>query len=540
MSPNRNDRGVLPLCAASVALLLVFAACTSDDPVAESAGTDADTSPTTALVADDEISAAGETAGDQAAGEFGTVEEYLDGLNDHGYEGMVLIREGEDETVRSYGFADREAELGWDTTTVFDIGSITKQFTGAAIVRLEMDGLLAVDDTLADHLDGLPPEIGAITLHQLLTHTAGFPGGLGDDYAPIGREEYIALAVDAYAGQPGEAFSYSNTGYSLLGAVIESATGDSYEVYLREALFEPAGMTNTGYVLPDWSDDVVAVGYGGEEAFGRPNDQTWDIDGPYWHLRANGGILSTVEDMMRWHEALLNDDVLDDAAKEKFFGMHVAEDPGSPFHYGYGWTVAETPDHGTLITHNGGNGVFFADFLRFVDEDITIFVATNNAPDSGEGTGVGLALAALGTDPFAAFEPGDDRDDDDGGGNCGLGFPTRAAVLADLDETTQLDEFPDTEQGRVAAEFMRLMIEGGTDAEFRRFVDDHVSENLIAPDESSAAFGEYVDEFGGATITHIIEVGESVFRIITEDANRIVGIGFRPGSPHVACFTISD
>lgn len=315
-------------------------------------------------------------------------------LRDGGFSGVVLVDVAGELLVEGVGMADREAAVRNDADTVFDIGSLTKQFTAAAILRLEMDGRLSVDDPLATFFDQLPPDTAEITLHQLLTHTSGLPDVVGEDEEPIKRNEFVdRIAGEPLRQEPGEQYHYSNVGYSMLAAVIEVVTGESYEAYLRQALFVPAGLTATGYVLPRFAGSTVAVGYDGDAATGRPNELGWDGDGPYWNLRGNGGILSTATDMHRWHRALLGDDILDAAAKAKLYGHHVREGDGADTFYGYGWVLTPVGDGTDLIAHNGGNGIFFADFLRFVDEDVAIFLATNASRGSEEDAAYDIARA---------------------------------------------------------------------------------------------------------------------------------------------------
>jgi CubicO group peptidase (beta-lactamase class C family) len=110
--------------------------------------------------------------------------------------------------------------------------------------------------------------------------------------------------------------------------------------------------------------------------------ETVKTGGPYWHLRCNGGILSTVTDMYRWHEALLGETVLPKSAKDKYFTPHIPEGPRARSHYGYGWVIAKSPRGTTLITHNGGNGIFAADCYRYVDDGVFLFIASNVAGKS--------------------------------------------------------------------------------------------------------------------------------------------------------------
>ena len=173
--------------------------------------------------------------------------------------------------------------------------SMTKQFTAAAILKLEMMGELSVDDPITEHLDGVPRDKREITIAQLLNHSSGLIDALGDDYEPIARDRMLAGAFKSeLQSRPGAEYSYSNLGYSVLAALIEEVSGESYEEFLSQNLFEPAGMAATGYVLPDWDTEQVAVEYdAGGASQGRPFDHPWADDGPYWNLRGNGGMLST-------------------------------------------------------------------------------------------------------------------------------------------------------------------------------------------------------------------------------------------------------
>ncbi|CAL9544766.1 hypothetical protein SUDANB121_04331 [Nocardiopsis dassonvillei] len=179
-----------------------------------------------------------------------------------------------------------------------------------------------------------------------------------------------------------EGYLYSNVGYALPAAVIEVVAG-SYEGFLAEVLFEPAGMTRTGYVLPEWDDAEVAVEYDAQGAsVGRPYERPWADDGPYWNLRGIGGILSTARDMPAWHRALNGGGVLSERALERMFTPHVAEDAEGSSHYGYGWVVLEV-DGRTVAWHNGGNGTAYAELLHVQDGPMA-FWATGAVARDGE------------------------------------------------------------------------------------------------------------------------------------------------------------
>jgi CubicO group peptidase (beta-lactamase class C family) len=306
--------------------------------------------------------------------------------------GTVLLRKG-------YGLADREKGIPYTADTVFDVGSITKQFTAAAILKLEMQGRLHVEDPIGTYFPNVPDDKKSITLHHLLTHTSGLESDFAGDYDPVTRDEYVKrILASTLRSKPGETYFYANSGYSLLGAVVELASGKPYEQYLRDNLLLPAGMRDTGYKLPGWPDSKLAVGYREGKRWGRINERPWDKDGPYWALRANGGISSTLDDMLRWHVALSGDTVLSAAEREKMFHPHVSEGPGADSYYGYGWSIGEAAWGGRLIEHNGGNGAFFADFLRYTDDGIVVILSTNDSEVRGGKIAHALGRLAHGDD----------------------------------------------------------------------------------------------------------------------------------------------
>jgi CubicO group peptidase (beta-lactamase class C family) len=308
--------------------------------------------------------------------------EYLSRLEKFGFSGVVLVAvSGEPVLARGYGLADREQGIPWTPGTVSCVGSITKQFTAAAILRLEEEGRLRVTDPITKYFADVPADKSAITLHQLLTHTSGIEDLEGrDDYDPIGREEFVRLAMKQPLGSaPGARFSYSNAGYSLLGAIIEKLTGGPYEQYLRRTFFLPLGMYETGYILPAWGEARMAQGYRGRELWGTVLGHPLDADGPYWVLRANGGIHSTSYDMLRWARALMDGRVLKPESLAKLWAPQVSE--GGDSFYGYGWSIMTLPGDFKVVTHNGGNGIFFADFALVPKAGLVIFLQTNVVAD---------------------------------------------------------------------------------------------------------------------------------------------------------------
>lgn len=298
---------------------------------------------------------------------------------------LVAAVDGDLVECEGWGLADRAEQIDADCDTVYDIGSITKQFTAAAIVKLQMMGRLRVRERIGRFLDGVPRDKRAITVEELLTHTSGLVGALGDDYERLSRAGLVrrAMASDLRSA-PGTTYHYSNVGYSLLAVIIEKVSGDGYEEFLSEHLFEPAGMTSTGYVLPVRVPADLAVEYDEDgHAHGRPDEHPWAADGPYWNLRGNGGLLSTARDMYRWYVALRGVSVLDRAAKGALFRARVREGDADSW-YAYGWVVLNTP-YGPAQWHNGGNGWSYAEVVRLPDEDAFVFWVTNQARSQSGG-----------------------------------------------------------------------------------------------------------------------------------------------------------
>ena len=315
-----------------------------------------------------------------------SVEEFLDDtLPDEASGTVVAARAGEIAHCKGFGLAHRAAKVAAGCDTAYDIMSITKQFTAAAILKLEMMGKLRVSDPMSKFVGPVPDDKRAVTVHHLLTHTSGLTDQLGGDYEALSREEMLDGALESeLRSVPGTEYSYSNLGYSILAAIVDKASGTSYERFLASHIFEPAGMRQTGYVLPEWKSNQVAVEYDENgEPKGRPFDHPWAEDGPYWNLRGNGGLLSTARDMFRWHAALEGDEVLSESAKDKMFEPHVPEEVGGDSYYGYGWVVSPT-DEGRIFWHDGGNGWSLGVMARFPDQDAMVFWVSNHAYKDGE------------------------------------------------------------------------------------------------------------------------------------------------------------
>jgi CubicO group peptidase (beta-lactamase class C family) len=295
---------------------------------------------------------------------------YLTRITPFGFSGALLVaKDGKIILNKGYGMAIRSENVPNTSETVFSTGSITKQFTAAGIMKLEMMGKLNTEDPIIKYFDDVPENKRGITLHHLLTHTSGVVDALGPDYVIALRDETARKTLDApLRFTPGEEFGYSNAGYSLLAAVIEKVSGQSYEEFMNKNIFAPAGMKFTGYRIPEWDKKVVAHWYRGEKDNGTPLEKNY----PQWHLLGNGGILSTTEDMYRWHLALVEDKVLSGKVKKKIFTPFLNE-------YGYGWDILKR-EMGTLIQHDGGSMLGnSAEMRRYIDAKVVTMLFCNQS-----------------------------------------------------------------------------------------------------------------------------------------------------------------
>lgn len=330
------------------------------------------------------------------------------------FSGAVLIIKGDNVLFdKGFGLADKENSKPFTADTVIDVLSLTKQFTAAAILKLEEQGELSVDDTLDRFFGQVPEDKKHITLHHLLTHTSGLKGNYKWDYRTVTRNELEKNALTSkLRSNPGEEYRYSNLGYSLLGIIIEKVSGKDYERFLHEYMFKPAGMMQTGYRIPKWESKDLAVGYrsraitlrgwlarvaywvGANDRWGTPLDQNWAEDGPWWNLRANGGMLSTLSDLYRWHLALQSNLVLSEESKGKLYKPPYTNAPNQ--YYGYGWHIEKDDAGISTVYHTGGNPYFFSLFYHDLRSDVVLLFATNDwsSVDSGQFYGLNDAMMA--------------------------------------------------------------------------------------------------------------------------------------------------
>ena len=307
-----------------------------------------------------------------------------------GIQGSVLLaKNGKVILAKGYGLANIELDVPNKPETKFRLGSITKQFTAASILQLQEKGKLKVDDPISKYIPGTPAAWSGITIHHLLTHTSGIHSYTDDVGYPAHMRDKTATPLDFIQRfrdrpldfAPGEKFHYDNSGYFLLGVIIEQVSGVKYEDYLRRNIFEPLRMEATGY---DWPTTILkdrASGYskgvGGKEI----NADFLDMGQPY----AAGSLYSTVLDLYKWDRALYTTRILSAQSIHSAFTPN-KYDWAEGIKYGYGWGIAQVHGH-TAVGHGGGINGFSTVIWRAIEEDATSIVLSNN--DAGSNVGKG-------------------------------------------------------------------------------------------------------------------------------------------------------
>lgn len=297
------------------------------------------------------------------------------------FNGAALVAEnGKVIYKKGFGLANMEWNIPNEPDTKFRLGSITKQFTATLILQLVEQGKLKLDGKVSDYLEGYRKDTGAkISIHNLLSHTSGLPNytAVPGFIEGVSRNPYtVDEFVRKYASgdlefEPGTKFNYSNSGYFLLGAIIEKVTGKSYEQVLKENILDPVGMKNTGYDHFDTILSKRATGYA-KTPRGYKNAPYLDMTIPY----AAGSLYSTVEDLFLWDQALNEDRILSAKSKELMFTPNLEN-------YGYGFVIRKAslgPNKLVVpvIQHNGGINGFNTMIVRFV-RDKKLIVLLDNA-----------------------------------------------------------------------------------------------------------------------------------------------------------------
>jgi CubicO group peptidase (beta-lactamase class C family) len=302
---------------------------------------------------------------------------------------IAVVRDATLVKAAGYGLANIELNVPATEHTIFQSGSVGKQFTAALVMSLVEEGKLALDDRLVDHVQGAPPAWRDITVRHLLTHTSGLSNAVYEkidlrrDYTEDELTREIAALPLDFA--PGDRWSYSNSGYVMLGVLIGKVTGSFYGDLLRQKIFEPAGMT-TARVISE--ADIVpnrAAGY--RLVDGEIKNQEWVS--PSLNTTADGALYVTALDMAKWETALAKGNLLEPESL-RLMWTPVTLNDGSPTDYGFGWQVTELRRH-RVIQHGGRWQGFGSHIARYVDSGLTVVVLTNLAEANPARIALGIA-----------------------------------------------------------------------------------------------------------------------------------------------------
>jgi D-alanyl-D-alanine carboxypeptidase len=290
---------------------------------------------------------------------------------------VIVVRDGQVILRKGYGMANLELGVPVAPEMVFRLGSITKQFTAVAILMLVDEGRVTLSDDITKFLPSFPTHGQAITIERLLTHTAGiknytempeFPSWWRDDRS---LDELIGLFKDQPLDfAPGEKWAYSDSGYVLLGAVIEKASGTSYAEFIQQRIFGPLGMAHSYY---DATEQVVpgrVAGYARTQA-GYAHAAYLSMTLPY----AAGSLAASVDDLARWDAALYTDKLVKQATLKRAFQPAILNH-GQPTGYGFGWEIGGYEGH-SFSEHNGGINGFSTQMIRLSEDNVYVAILTN-------------------------------------------------------------------------------------------------------------------------------------------------------------------
>jgi D-alanyl-D-alanine carboxypeptidase len=314
---------------------------------------------------------------------------------------VVVVKDGRVIFRKGYGMANLELKTPMQPDMVFEIGSITKQFTSTAILMLVEQGKLSLDDDLHKYLPDYPDKGAKISIENLLTHTSGIKSYTDDlKWQGTWRQDLTVQQIiditkdDPLEFPPGSKWKYDNTGYILLGAIIEKVTGLSYADYVRKNIFEPLGMKHSYY----GSNSAVIPGRA--SGYSR-NGGNWvhatylSMSQPY----AAGALMSSVDDLAIWDAAVSAGKLLSKASWDHAFTPYKLID-GDDTHYGFGWSI-EAYDGHSIVRHNGGIFGYVSEVARLPDDHVYVAMLTNSdAHDFDTGfLATELAAVAIG-DPY--------------------------------------------------------------------------------------------------------------------------------------------
>ncbi|MEO0528424.1 MAG: serine hydrolase [Bacteroidota bacterium] len=317
-------------------------------------------------------------------------------VSEHPGATVLVAKDGAVVYRKAFGMANLELQAPMKPESVFELGSITKQFTAVSILMLMEQGKLNLDDEITKYLPNYPTQDKKITIHHLLNHTSGIKsytemGNLMEfarlDKTPVEIIDYFKNEPMDF--DPGEAWHYTNSGYIILGYIIEKITGASYADFVTDNIFKPLGMEHSYYGSKTKLVPNRASGYMPAET-GYRNADYISMTLPY----AAGSLMSCVDDMFLWHKAIHNNTLITSESKAKAF-TNTSLNNGQPTNYGYGWLINEI--NGTpSIEHGGGIFGYVTQGIYVPTEDIYIIILSNTNGNSPNATAIAMAAAVMG------------------------------------------------------------------------------------------------------------------------------------------------
>jgi D-alanyl-D-alanine carboxypeptidase len=291
---------------------------------------------------------------------------------------LAVIRDDKIIRAQGYGVASLELKTPVTAESVFEIGSITKAFTGTAVMLLVEDGKINLEDKLSKYLSGIPKRWMDVTVEQLLRHTSGIPNYSGGDYIKLFRNEHTAEEIIKIVSElglefkTGEKFDYSNTNYYLLGLIIEKASGKTYWEFLDERMFKPLKMKNTQGSDPKKIIPNRVEGY----RMDAIRDEMVNVDAITASSGGGAGsLISTVSDLARWQMALADGRIIKKTSLDKMWSKGKLT-TGKETSYGFGWSIDSVSGHPALWV-SGYTASFSCILVRFPEDEISVIVFTN-------------------------------------------------------------------------------------------------------------------------------------------------------------------
>jgi D-alanyl-D-alanine carboxypeptidase len=418
---------------------------------------------------------------------------------------LAIVRDGRIINAQGYGFANLELKAPATKDTVYEIGSISKQFTATAVMMLVEERKVHPDDPITKYFPEAPEAWRDITVRHLLNHTSGiqnhvavphwldvFRTNLAFETSPP-RDELLKMFFKLpLEFQPGETWAYDNTGYYLLGVIIEKASGKSYWQFLNERIFRPLGMNATRSTDPQPIVPNRASGY----EWKNDHFENRPILLPAIAFSA-GSLLSTVEDMAKWDAALYTEKLLKKSSLDRMWTAAPTNDGAdAPFNYGFGWFIDRYHGH-RFVQHSGGTPGFSSVIYRFLDDKLTIVILTNHADRILDQLAIDLAGICL-----PALKRPDANPDPD---------PTTTAMLKDVVSDLLNEEYDHAS----FTPAMRIFLSTATGKSFWKWFAEHGA-------LGSFIFSDREDKGDGRVLRYKVSLGGNWYWfsvLVTKDRN---------------------